>query len=387
MNDPAARASASSGLLSARLKPAAQLLAQRILVLERPQFVAPMPALIDADRSGLVLCDSKAPRSTAALRGSYSGLLLEDPAAYERQVATEEAPFDLPEDVLFGDDLASVLDLQRERGADLAITPTRYVRAGDSDALKAIMHAASRLDREDVVVPLPVAVSWLMKDQLRQLAAVISRIPHPVALILGGQFDPLRKFNDAPGNLRAVLADLRAVGTVGLWRTDLAGFDALAHGAAFAGIGAGGSVRHLVPAGERAETADPAGPNWPSVLVPDLMRYKRADALERIYANDTPPPCPCRCCNGAPLPSFHGATHQIKAQAHAHNAATWTGWLAAFLGQKTLSERQDWWRRRCQRAVGAHEQENVRLSQPRAFVPTAVLKKWAQPPTSVTGPS
>ncbi|WP_433464156.1 hypothetical protein [Spirillospora sp. CA-128828] len=385
MNDRNTLALAAAPRPTSSPRRAAQLLDQRILVLERPRFVRAIPKLVDPVHSGLVLCDAKAARHTAALRPVSSGLLLEDQAPYEKQVATADAPFDLPEDVLFGGDLDDVLDEQRRRGADLAIAPTRYVEAGDSDALEAIMRVAAELDRDDVLFPLPVAVTWLMNDQRRQLAAVIRRIPHPVALILGGQRDPLRRFTDAPHNLRAVLADLHEAGPVGLWRTDLAGFDALAHGAAFAGIGAGGSVRHLVPAGERAETAERCGgPNWPSVLVPDLMCYKRADTLERIYANDIAPLCPCGRCNNAPLPSFHGATDAIKAEAHAHNTATWTAWLPDFLGNAELTTRKTWWRKRCQRAVDAHELENTRLRQPKAFKPTPVLKKWAQEPPAAT---
>ncbi|GAA4242448.1 hypothetical protein GCM10022254_75480 [Actinomadura meridiana] len=383
MNDRINPARISAPVLASPPRQAAQLLDQRILILERPRFVTAMPALVNTAHSGLVLCDAKAARHTAALRPACSGLLLEDQSPYEKQIATADAPFDLPADVLFGGELGDVLDEQRRRGADLAIAPTRYVQAGDSDALKAIMRTAAELERDDVLIPLPVAVTWLMNDQRRQLAAVIRRIPHPVALILGGQRDPLRHFTDAPQNLRAVLADLHEVGPVGLWRTDLAGFDALAHGAAFAGIGAGGSVRHLVPAGERAESAERAGgPNWPSVLVPDLMIYKRADTLERIYANDTAPPCTCRRCGNSPLPSFHGATDAIKADAHAHNTATWTAWLPNFLGNTGLSARQAWWRTRCRRAVDAHELENTRLRQPKAFKPTPVLKQWAREPTA-----
>lgn len=358
---------------------AARAVAQRILMLQRAKLVQGTPGYLDPDHGGLVLCGDGASARLGELRSGFSGVLLEDLAAYEKEIATPDAPFAIPEGVLFGGDLDSVLQEQIDRGATAAIAPTRYVKAGDSAALKAILKAVDAVERDDVIVPLPVSIGWLRDEGRTQLTAVIRRMRHPVALILGGQFDPLQQFAAAPENLRGLLRDVPGIG---LWRTDLAGFDALAHGGSFAAIGAGGSVRHLVPAGERAETSNQGGPNYPSVLVPELLRFSTAKFLADAYANSTPPRCHCPLCDGSFLESFFGLTDAVKAAAHAHNAAIWNSWLPDLFEHTRLADRQRWWRDRCKLAVEAHTSENTRIKQPGKFKPPAALKKWATLPIS-----
>lgn len=356
---------------------ATRAVAQRILTLERANLLAQAPDYLNSAHGGLVVCGNGGSARLHELRSSFDGVLAEDRAAYEKEVASPEAPFSLPENVLFGGDLDSVLQEQIDRGATFAITPTRYVRAGDPASLKAVLRETETLRRDDVIVTLPLSVGWLRAEARSLLVAVIRAIEHPVALILGGQYDPLKQFTAAPQNLRELLAEVPGAG---LWRTDLAGFDALAHGAGFAAVGAGGSLRHLVPAGERAETSGPPGPHYPSVLVPDLLRFSTAKFLADSYANTTPPRCYCSHCDGAYLDSFFGLTNQVKAAAHAHNSATWNAWLPDLLEQPTLFDRQHWWRTRCQHAVDAHAMENARIGQPGRFEPPKSLKKWATLP-------
>ena len=59
-----------------------------------------------------------------------------------------------------------MLQEQRDCGASVAMTPTRYVHAGDADALKGVMRAAQAIERDDVVVTLPIAISWLRDESL-----------------------------------------------------------------------------------------------------------------------------------------------------------------------------------------------------------------------------
>jgi hypothetical protein len=367
-----------------RLGRAADAVAERILLLDRPKYVRQVPPNLNAAHGGLVLCDADAAAGVIALRKSgYTGVLVEDVAAYETEAATADEPFALPEPGLFGNDLESVLQEQLDRGATVALTPTRYVPAGASDALKAIMTTAQALDRDDVIVLVPVSIAWLRQESRSQLTSVLQRIPHPVALIFGGQYDPLRKFNAAPSNLRDLLQEVPGIG---LWRTDLAGFDAMAHGGSFAAIGAGGSLRHLVPAGERPESSKPF-PHFPTVLVPELLRFSAADFLADAYDDVTPPPCPCPLCGGGPLPvdSFYGLTDLIRAAAHQHNAALWNSWLPGLFESHQLGGRQTWWRNRCSAAVDAHLAENVRIRQPGKFKPPSALRQWASLPLRDTG--
>ncbi|GAA3604244.1 hypothetical protein GCM10022419_106120 [Nonomuraea rosea] len=357
---------------------AGRAITQRALTLERANLLLQAPGYLHPDHGGLVVCGTGCSARLHALRRAFSGVLAEDCAAYEKEVATTDAPFCLPQDALFGGDLDSALQEQLDNGASFAITPTRYIKAGDPAALKAVVKAAGALQRDDVVVTLPVSIGWLRPEARVTLVAAIRAIEHPVALILGGQRDPLQQFAAAPQQLRQLLADVPGTG---LWRTDLAGFDALAHGAGFAGIGAGGSLRHLVPAGERTETSG-GGANYPAVLIPELLRFSSAKFIADSYANATPPRCTCSRCQGRALDDFLGLTNPVKAAAHAHNSATWNAWLPDLLEQPTLADRQIWWRARCKQAVNAHAMENTRIKQPNHFKPPRPLEKWASLPLS-----
>lgn len=365
--------------------PAGIGLTDRVFLLDRPRFVDQYPRYLgpnclDPGHGGLVLCGEGAPARARDLRlAGFTGALVEDPAAYEKQVATKQAPFDLPEgDGLFEIELEDVLKAQIERGADWAMTPSRYILSGDSPALKALVKRAREIAFENVIVVVAASIGWLNRDFRGQFTAALQSIGYPVALALGGQYNPLRKFADAPEHLRDLLQEVPGVG---LWRTDLAAFDMLAYGGSFAAIGAGGSLRHLVPAGEKAESSKPF-PHYPSVLVPDLLRFTTADTLADIYADTDPPPCPCLVCGGKlNLEAFHSLKAPGRAAAHAHNAATWTTWLPEILAYPRLADRQSWWRGRCQDAVQSHDEENERIGQPGRLKPPTVVAKWAKLPT------
>jgi hypothetical protein len=332
-----------------------------------------------------VLCGKNADRKARELRQEgYGSILVIDQAAYETEAATDDEPFALPEGRLFGNGLHDVLQQQLDCGADVALTPTRYVHADDADALKGVMRAAQAIERNDVIVTVPVAITWLRDEYLPQLIEILRRIPHPKALILGGQYNPLDAFAAAPKNLRRLVKELR---DVGLWRTDLAAFDCMAYGGLFGAIGAGGSLRHLPPEDEEPQSSNFPGAHFPSVLVPDLLSFVRADSLANRYANALPPRCPCPFCHGSPLDRFNRRDGATRAAAHAHNAATWNSWLPDLFGHQSLGDRQDWWKNRCTVAIDEHEAENVRIRQPGAFKPKRFLRAWAslpifKPPTS-----
>jgi hypothetical protein len=364
---------------------AAGQLMERVLLLDRPCYVDQPPPYLDPDHGGLVLCGQNAGRQARQLRlMGYQGLLVIDPAAYESAAATSDEPFaPPPEGQLFGSSMNDVLQEQLDCGANIAMTPTRYVHAGEADALKAVMREAQAIERNDVVVAIPVAVAWLRDEFLLQLAAALQRIRQPKALILGGQYDPMDTAN-APKNLRFLV---EKVPKLGLWRTDLAAFDCPAYGGLFAAIGAGGSLRHLTPQDEKPQAS--SFPHWPAVLVPDLMTFVRANTLARRYANTVLPRCSCQICDGSFIDRFNHLGSEARAEAHAHNSATWSSWLPDFFGHRSLGDRQQWWKNRCGAAIDAHEAENARIQQPKAFKPTPALKAWAtlpvsQPPSSGT---
>lgn len=360
---------------------AATTVTGRIFLLDNPKYTQQVPPFLAADRSGLVLSGKGGNAKADAIWRHSSSPLLIDPAAYLDQVAMADEPFALPESdgALFGSDLDSLLRGQRQCHAAAAITPSRYVQAGDSAAFKALVRQAQAIERDDVIVAVPVALPWLTKQQyLPQLIAGLQRIPHPKAIMFGAQKNPFNVAGAIP-NFRRLLAETT---NVGLWRSDVpAAFDCLAYGGTFAAIGAGGSLRHLVPADEKPDANNPVA-HTPAVLLPSMLRYSEGRFIADKYADIPAPRCGCVVCDGGSLDRFDSLTGEVRAIAHAHNAAVWTSWLSNLFDHATDANRQLWWRGFCKAAVDAHEQENTRLRQKGAFKPSPALKRLASLPLS-----
>jgi hypothetical protein len=341
--------------------------------------------LLPAQASGLALRGPKAGAQVRQLREEgFDGVLLIDTESYERAAATAEAPFVLPQDQdeLVPVTLGQILQGQLDCGATAALTPTGYLRAGDSDALKSAANAAAALGRDDVMLSVPIDIAWLTEDNIGPLIAVLARLAMPKAVYLGGQFDPLERYRAAVANLRRLVAE---AGHVAVLRTDLTGFDVLAHGAFAASIGTGGSLRHIVPFGERPQAVDTKDKS-PSVLFSDLMAFFRGSKLAKRFANARPPMCSCSACDGRRLDTFVG--RRDAAAAHAHGVRVWGEWLADMLEQPTLADRAAWWRNRCAAAEASHQIVSAQIGQAGAFEPARPLKAWAALPAwpSPAGP-
>jgi hypothetical protein len=356
---------------------AATMVADRVFLLNSAKYSDAPPTFLSTTRSGLVVCGANAHTKIAAMVRHTLVPLIADPGAYTSPpLATTDSLVALPDSdgTLFGADLDMVLQAQRDRGAAVAIVPSRYVQAGDSRALKALVAQAQSVERDDVIVAVPVAIAWLKDKQfLPQLIALLKRIPHPKAVMFGKQMNPFDTVT-AIANFRHLLAE---VPSVGLWRADvLAAFDCLAHGGAFAAIGAGGSLRHLVPADEPAQGRS----GTPSVLLPELLVYTTGKTIADLYANTPSPRCGCPVCDGAALDRFNNKADEVRVEAHAHNAAVWTEWLGDLLDHATAGERQRWWRAFCQAALDAQDLENNRLGRAGAFKASKHLKALATLP-------
>jgi len=173
-----------------------------------------------------------------------------------------------------------------------------------------------------------------------------------------------------------------------LLRTDLAALDAMVYGALFAGIGADSSIRHAVPAGERAKKAELTGwAQYPHVLMPELMRFCGTQALANRYANAEPARCDCPVCDGRALDRFNSADGETRIESENHNAYVWGTWVNEMATFDPGSQRRQWWRERCARALGRYELENVRIQQPRGFQPPAPLRAWATLPIEDDAPA
>jgi hypothetical protein len=229
-----------------------------------------LDVVLSSNAGGFTLRGSKAGDGVKQLkREGFDGVLLIDSESYDEALATEDAPFVLPKDTLYEVTLDEILDGQLTCGATVALTPTGYLPAGDSDALKAAANVVAALGRDDVLFSVPIDIAWLSNDNIDQLIAVLARLEAPKAIFLGGQFDPLDRYRAAVANMRRLVAE---AGHVAALRTDLNGFDALCHGAFATSIGTGGSSRHIIPFGEQRRSSDNKDQS-PSVLYPDLMAF------------------------------------------------------------------------------------------------------------------
>ncbi|MFE3560457.1 hypothetical protein ACFXKW_37245 [Streptomyces sp. NPDC059193] len=360
---------------------AAPLLQGRVLLHENAvNLPRPRPAL-DDDFSGVVMTGAKADERAFHLRSTagYEGTLLIDSAPYTAYIATADEPFMVPTDELFAS-VDTSLAFQKARGASAALTPTGYIPPADSKTLKAVIREANKIERADTVVTLPIDVTWLNRENIGQLIAVCTKIRHPKALVLFRQFDPLEQTKDIPANLRRLLAEVEHMA---LLRTDLAALDAVAHGAFCAGIGVQSSLRHAIPPGEKAQT-NKAGPTYPNVLMPELMCFKGAVSLARLYSNADPATCSCEECDGRSLDRFYLPDGETRREADNHTVLTWSDWVTEMVGYQPGTSRKSWWRDKCAAAIDRYALENQRIglgASPRSgFQAPAPLKAWATLP-------
>lgn len=350
----------------------AAVLANHVLVHARPRGVTSLIQAVDSQRSGIILCGAKPEQGIKHCRdNNFKGILAIDPRGYEDGPATPEAPFTLsPEGQLFPPSLEQVLDDQREAGADICLTPTRFIEAGDSLSLKAAARKAASLDRNDTVFSVPIDIAWLNSTYINQLIAVLARVPIPKGIFLGAQLDPLDNVKEAVANVRRLCAE---AGSVAVFRTDFEAFDAVAHGAFSASFGTSGTLRHITPPGEKTEII--IQDKSPNVLVPDLIHFLRGSTIARKFANATAPACECATCKGGRIDTFLGQDDRTAADLH--NVRTWMDWLPGLVDTAPVSSRAQWWQGRCEAAVTNHDIYNSQLGIRNAFKPPRPLTIWA----------
>lgn len=337
--------------------------------------------LLPQDVSGLVLSGKKACRGIKQLRRNrYEGVLVADPEGYTQANATEDDPFVLPNDGLFPLSLNDVLQAQLDAGATVAMTPTGYLPAGEAGPLKAAADIVKRLKRNDFLFSVPIGVAWLTNEHYPQLRAILSDVKAPKVVLVGGQFDPFDRNKDAVANLRRLVAE---AGHVAVFRTDLAAFDVMSHGAFAASIGTGGNLRHVVPYGQirrASKKKDDEEPDRsPSVLFPKLMSFHKGSLLQHRFSNVAQPPkCKCGSCRGRSLDTFLDKVDSMDA--HAHGVHIWNRWSDEMRSNRTLGERAQWWKELCRNAVDHCTTVNVEIKQEGAFNAPSTLKVWAKLP-------
>jgi hypothetical protein len=209
---------------------------------------------------------------------------------------------------------------------------------------------------------------------------LLSRIALPKAVFIAGQFNPPERITPAGESVLNLRRLATSPGEVALFRTDLAGMDAVAHGALAASIGTSGAFRHFIPPGQKPFFSQPpAGepPDFsPSLLVDDLVSFLRGSTLARRFRDRAAPLCPCKACSQRRISSFTGRDdHQA---ARHHNVAVWSQWLPGLAGPAGPQARQRYWLGLCRAGIGGHEVFDNMVQQPGAFVPPLPLQVWAR---------
>ncbi|MFF9160681.1 hypothetical protein ACF081_10525 [Streptomyces longwoodensis] len=299
-----------------------------------------------------------------------------DHGSHTQKVATPAAPFGLRSGEGWRDldlvGLEEILEGQRHNRASFAVTPTCFIpapEAGGYPVPEAVVAQANQLSREDTVVLLPCNWRWLRRSSVPLLVEHIRSCRHPVALIVQADGDPLER-DQAVEGLRQVC---RSCPRVMLWRTDLAAFDAMAHGALGAAVGASAVLRHGVA--PRPDNGGGGRRPYPVVLVRRLLRYHRVATLQDWFAHVDPWTCDCAVCKDAALVRFTDRESDVLA-ALQHSVCE----LYALHGELDTTlpgdERIGWWRQQLSDA-----REYYRLLATRTNVEVGfpkVLQAWTR---------
>ncbi len=346
------------------------LLTDRMLTVAGGDIASACAAHIDPAVGGLVITGDKTSVALTALAHAYPALpLFREPVSASRHCATADAPFDVCDaGQLFALSLDDILDGQRAGGAHAAMTPTGFMSAGAEAAMKSAVETANLLDRDDTILWLPCHYEWGREPGVSRFIAIAGRSRHPIAWSLAAGQDPLAYAGVAQGVRRAVAA----VPGVTLWRTDLAGIDALAHGAACAAIGVLPSTRHLTEPGVGGRAGKP-GQRTPHILLSDLLRFVRADRMrDDWFASSPAPTCACTICAGQALDRFDG-TERSRLDGHLHNLIALSDLHAQLL--QANGSRTRWWHDRLDDARVAHQTLAGAVGTMVAF--PRVLDRWS----------
>lgn len=358
---------------------ALRLLADRVLVHAPLRTAAEMLDLISPLSSGLVVATARPAEAVGQLREgeSFDGVLLADPQAYLKYWATPDEPFLGEPGRLFGGTPAELVKEQLEAGADAALTPTGCIRAGNAAALRAALEQAARLERDDVIVSVPLEKGWLEPGLADIAVDMLSRADLPKAVFVEGQFNPPEQVGPAADS---VLSERRLAAeppATALFRRDLAALDAVAHGALAGSIGTSGNTRHFIKPGEvplftMPQDGEPPDQS-PNILVGDLLDYMHGSKLARLFRAGAGPRCSCAVCQGTRISGFTGRSHWTAASRH--DAAVWSEWLPGL--RQGAAERMRFWTRLCREGAANHDVYDKMAGSPGAFPVPLPLRVWS----------
>ncbi|WP_275557518.1 hypothetical protein [Streptomyces sp. 5-6(2022)] len=331
------------------------LLGDRLHIMANSRSVIDLLPYLDRHIGGLIITGTEAPARCREIRNAQPDVVVAmDPESHTQAVATPGAPFGLRTSYgwwrLDMAGLTEVLDGQLLNKASYAVTPTCFIPHGEGDAdqvLASVFALTNELDRTDTVVLLPVSYKWLQPPSLPRLAGLIRSSRHPVALVVQADGDPM----DRRGVMDGLRQLCRSCPRLLLWRTDLAAFDAMVHGALGAAVGVAASLRHGVK--PRLEGGGGGWKPYTSVLVGRLLRYVRVENLQDWFAHSEPWACGCSVCQGQPLTRFDD-TDLDRLAAVQHDVNELYALHGELAGTVPGHDRHEWWRARLTDAVEHH---------------------------------
>ncbi|GAA2641698.1 hypothetical protein [Streptomyces vastus] len=338
-----------------------ELLRDRLLIMANDRSANDVLSHVPLRTGGLVLTGADAPARCREIRNAQPGMVVAvDYGSHTREIASVDAPFGLATShgwrALGLADLNEILDGQRDNKVSFAVTPTCFIppdETGDASVFKAVIGQTNQLDREDTIVLLPCSYRWLRGVSLHHLVKGIRACRHPVALIMQADEDPLKR-SHVPEGLRQLC---RSCPRLVLWRTDLAAFDAMAHGALGAAVGASAVLRFGVA--PRPDNGGGGRKPYTVVLVRRLLRYLRVATLQDWFAHVDPWTCGCAVCDGAPLTRFIDSDIDVCA-ALQHTVRELYALHYELDATLPGHERIDWWR---QKLVDSWEHHRLLASQ------------------------
>ena len=317
---------------------------------------------------GLMLKGDRGAAAAAALRSSgYDGSLVLDPARYEHATAPPD------QSSLFGDYDPWIGQQQANRATSF-IAPSHGIGPREFARVAEVLHAGKAFSAEvsehgieaEVVVPVNLYRAWLVSKH-RELLDLAQDVPFTLGLLLTNPGDPLDR-KGAAGALVELVGGLRSSAVL---RTDLAGgLGALAIGARWASIGTTPTHRHATQPGSPGYSPNVTD-RTPSVLVAELLSFRKASKLEQLERVDIVLTCRCQVCNGADIRRFAEPLYHLEAELH--NAAVVSDLTNTLLA---ASDSTATWANRCKRAVDTHawveEVTGIALTVPLA------IAEWAE---------
>ncbi len=335
---------------------ARDILAGRLLTVAN-EYAFPAAAA-GLGNTGMIITGAVALTKLSHLRHLYpDAVLIAEPHTLSTCTSTATETFVLSAPgALYEDTLEEVLQRQRDAGADIALLPTGYIPVADNDTLREMIRRANLIERDDTALVLSLDANWLRAEHLNFLIAVLRTSLLPVLVGFAHNQSPL----GTQWALRGYRQLFTAVPGLFAHRTDIAGFDAYAHGASGASIGSAPSLRRFTPPDQKGWSSNPSDPT-PHVLVVSMLRYVRGSVLHTSYYQSTPAPnCSCVVCGGRPIDRFITDNNDDKREAALHSANT----LAELWDRVDTSNPRAWWRNAREETMTANTALAAQIGRP-----------------------